>query len=313
MPEPGPGDVSVRIHTSGVNPSDVKKRLGKMPAPSDFPKVVPHSDGAGVIEAIGPGVSKDRIGQRVWLWNAQWQRPFGTAAEFCVVPSEQAVDLPDHIGFAEAACLGIPAQTAWVAVMDGRPASGRTMLIHGGAGSVGALAIQIAHRTGARVISTVSTPMKARIARAAGADQTINYKTDDVAEAVLDMTHGNGVDHIIDVDFGANCAVNASCIAVNGSIAAFSAPSAPVFSMDYYAFAMRAVRLRFVQVYLLDPTERAEAIAGITALLQDRGLTPKIAQTFSLEQIVLAHEIQETGDVIGNIILDLNGGTDGNA
>ena len=308
--EPGPGEVLVRIHASGINPSDTKKRMGRMPAPATYPRVVPHSDGAGVIEAVGPGVSVDRVGQRVWLWNAQWHRAFGTAAEYCALPAEQAVALPDHTGFAEAACLGIPAQTAWTAVMDGRPGPGRCVLVHGGAGSVGALAIQIAHHVGARVISTVSTPEKAQIARDAGADETIDYREGNAAEAVLDLTDGKGVDHIVDVDFGANHAVNAACIAVNGSIAAFSAPSAPMFEMGYYAFAMRAARVRFVQVYLLDPTERAAAIESITGLLQQRVLTSMIAQTFPLERIADAHVAQESGAFVGNIVLDLNGERD---
>ena len=305
-PEPARGEVLVRIHASGINPSDTKKRMGKMPAPAAYPRIVPHSDGAGVIEAVGPGVSEDRVGERVWLWNAQWHRPFGTAAEFCTLPGDQAIPLPEHTGFGEAACLGIPAQTAWAAVMEGRPAAGRSVLVHGGAGSVGALAIQIAHHAGARVISTVSTPEKARIARDAGADDVINYREDNVAEAVRALTDGKGVDHIVDVDFGANHAVNAACIAKNGSIAAYSAPGAPVFQMDYYAFAMRAARLRFVQVYLLDPAERAAAIAGITELLKQRVLTPIIARTYPLERVADAHKAQESGAHVGNIVLDLN-------
>ena len=312
-PAPAQQEVLVRIHTSGINPSDVKKRMGKMPAPADFPKIIPHSDGAGIIEAVGAGVSQRRVGQRVWLWNAQWHRAFGTAAEYCALPSEQAVELPDHISPETGACLGIPAQTGWVAVMDGCPAPGRTMLIHGGAGSVGALAIQIAHTAGARVIATVSTVEKAQLARDAGADETINYRGGNVAEQVLSMTQGAGVDHIVDVDFGANHALNAACIAVNGSIAAYSAPSAPVFPLDYYAFAMRSARLRFVQVYMLNEPERLAAIEGLTSLLQRRMLKPKVAQVFALEQIAAAHKAQEAGTVVGNIILDLNGETNGNA
>ena len=187
------------------------------------------------------------------------------------------------------------------------------MLIHGGAGSVGALAIQIAHTVGARVIATVSTVEKAQLARDAGADETINYRAGNVAEQVLSMTDGAGVDHIVDVDFGANHALNAACVAVNGSIAAYSAPSAPVFPLDYYAFAMRSARLRFVQVYMLNEPERLAAIEGLTSLLQRRMLKPKVAQVFALEQIAAAHKAQEAGTVVGNIILDLNGETNGNA
>ena len=303
-PRPGDGEVLVRVHASGVNPSDVKKRAGAMPAPAQFPRIVPHSDGAGVIEAVGPGVSETRIGQRVWLWNAQWKRPGGTAAELTAVPGDQAVQLADQASFAAGACLGIPAQTAWVAAMDGKPGLGRTVLVHGGAGAVGALAVSIAAEAGARVVATASTNEKAAIAKDAGAQQVIRYRDTDTAAAVLEFTGGNGADHIVDVDFGANRQVTAAAIATNGSIAAYSAPTAPVFQMDYYAFAAKAARLRFVQVYLLPPGERLQAIAGIDRLLGAGGLPIRIARRFALDQIVAAHELQESGGVIGNIVID---------
>ena len=304
-PAPGPGEVLVRVHASGVNPSDVKKRAGAMPAPKQFPRIVPHSDGAGVIAAVGAGVPDARVGQRVWMWNAQWNRAMGTAAEYCALPSDQAVELPGATSFAEAACLGIPAETAWTALMEGRPGPGDTVLIHGGAGAVGEMAVAIAADAGARVIATVSTPEKAAVARAAGASDIVNYREADVAEAVLKLS-GRGVDHIVDVDFGMNHDLNARVIATGGSIASYSAPSAPVFQMNYYAFAARAARLRFVQVYLLPEAERRQAIAGITDLLQ-RGVLPvRIARTFVLDEIVAAHRAQEQG-VLGNIVIDLSG------
>ena len=304
-PRPGPGEVLVRIHASGVNPSDVKKRMGAMPAPAAYPLIVPHSDGAGVIEAVGAGVPDTRVGQRVWLWNAQWHRAMGSAAEFCALPSEQAVELPERAGFDQGACLGIPAQTAWTAVMEGNPGPGRTVLVHGGAGAVGEMAVAIAADAGARVIATVSTPEKAAIARAAGATEVIEYRATDVAEAVLDLT-GNGVDHVVDVDFGMNHELNARAIAPRGSIASYSAPSAPVFEMNYYAFAAKAARLRFVQVYLLSDTERRQAVAGVTDLVRRGALPIRIAQTFPLEAIVAAHQAQEQG-ALGNIVIDLTG------
>lgn len=304
-PEAEPGEVRVRMQASGVNPSDVKKRMGQMPAPADFPRIIPHSDGAGIVDAVGPGVPEARIGQRVWLWNAQWKRPFGTAAELCAVPSDQAVPLPDAVGLAEGACLGIPAQTAWTAVMEGAPCPGRTVLVHGGAGAVGEMAVAIAAHAGATVIATVSSEEKAGIARAAGAQATVNRHSEDVTDAVMDATGGQGADHIVDVDFGANWQINAGTIAVNGSIAAYSAPSAPRFEFDYYAFAARAARLRFVQVYLLDPAERKAAIAGVTGLLEQGALPIRIGATYPLEQIVLAHDRQQRGDVIGNIVVEI--------
>jgi NADPH2:quinone reductase len=305
VPRPGDGEVLVRIHASGVNPSDVKKRAGAMPAPAQYPRIVPHSDGAGVIEAVGPGVSKARIGQRVWLWNAQWKRPGGTAAELTAVPGGQAVLLPDQVSFAQGACLGIPAETAWIAVMEGKPGPGRTVLVHGGAGAVGSLAVAIAAEAGARVVATASTGEKAAIAKGAGAHEVIRYRDTDTAAAVLEFTGGKGVDHIVDVDFGANRQANAVAIATNGSIAAYSAPSAPVFQMDYYAFASKAAHLRFVQVYLLPPDERLQAIADIDRLLGAGRLPIRIARCFALDQIATAHELQESGSAIGNIVIDL--------
>lgn len=303
--EPGDGEVRVRVHASGVNPSDVKKRQGRMPAPADYPLIIPHSDGAGVIEAAGPGVPPQRLGERVWLWNAQWHRPFGTAAEFCVVPSNQAVRLPDGLGFAEGACLGIPAETAWVAVMAGAPGPGKVVLVHGGAGAVGEIAVAIAAHAGAEVVATVSTDEKAAIARAAGARTVVDRHTGDIVGAVMAASDGAGAEHIVDVDFGANWRIDAAALAVNGTIAAFSAPSAPVFEIDYYAFAARAAHLRFVQVYLLPPAERAAAIAGLTRLLEDAALPVRVGARFALDRIVAAHEAQESGAVVGNIVVEI--------
>lgn len=300
------GEVLVRVHASGVNPSDVKKREGRMPAPADFPKIIPHSDGAGVIDAVGPGVGR-RVGERVWLWNAQWKRAFGTAAEYVALPAAQAVPLPDSLSFAEGACLGIPAQTAWVAVMDGQPANGRTVLVHGGAGSVGEMAVAIAAASGARVIATVSTDEKAAIAKAAGAE-VVRYRETDAVQVIMALT--GGIDHIVDVDFGANWRVNAAVLKANGSIAAYSAPSAPVFEMDYYAFAAIAARLRFIQVYLLPRHERKRASAGLDTLLREGRLPVRIARRFSLDAVVAAHEYQESGAAIGNIVIDVSGECD---
>jgi len=309
VPEPAPGEVLVRLHTSGVNPSDVKKRAGRMPAPADFPRIIPHSDGAGIVKAVGEGAATARVGERIWLWNAQWKRAHGTAAEYVAVPSMQAVRLPDSTTLEEGACLGIPAQTAWVAAMDGSPAKGRTVLVHGGAGAVGEMAVAIAAQAGARVIATVSTNEKAAIAE--GADvETIRYRDTDVAAAAMRLTNERGVDHIVDVDFGANWRVNAAILTENGSIAAYSAPSAPTFEMDYYAFAAKAARLRFVQVYLLPPDERCRVIAGITALLEAGHLPIRVGARFPLESIAAAHEAQESGDIIGNIVIDIAGDTD---
>lgn len=300
-PEPGPGEVLVRVAVSGVNPSDVKKRAGAMPAPAAYPRIVPHSDGAGEIVAAGAGVDPGRVGERVWLWNAQWGRAWGTAAELVALPADQAVPLPDGVGFDTGACLGIPARTGWVAANWGE---GRPVLVQGGAGAVGAVAVAAAAARGAEVIATASGAEKAAFARAAGARHVIRRDREDVAAAVADLTAGQGVGHIVEVDFGANWRADAAMLATNGTIAAFSAPSAPRFELDYYAFAAKAARLRFVQVYLLEEEERRAAEAGIAAMLGAGTLPVRIAARFPLERIAEAHEMQERG-CFGQVVVDL--------
>ena len=183
-PKPAQGEVLVRLKSSGANPSDVKSRAGSRPMP--YPIIIPHSDGAGTIEAVGAGIDSTRIGQNVWLWNAQWQRPFGTASEYIALPSGQAVSLPDNTSFNEAACLGIPAMTAYRCVFADGPVEGQKILVSGGAGSVARYAIQMAKAGGAEVITTISSNEKATYARAAGADHTVNYQDINVAEQILD-------------------------------------------------------------------------------------------------------------------------------
>src|SRR5262245_29190060 len=202
-PKPGRGEVRVRLAASGVNPSDVKSRAG-VTRKIAFPRVIPHSDGAGEIETVGEGVPARRIGERVWTWNAQWKRPFGTCAEYVVLPAAMAVPLPAHIGFDAGACLGIPAMTAYHAVAVAGAAKGSTVLVTGGAGGVGHYAIQFAKALGAVVLTTVSSEAKARLARAAGADQVIDYRRENVGERVMALTGKAGVDAVVEMDLAAN-------------------------------------------------------------------------------------------------------------
>ncbi|MDP7386367.1 MAG: NADPH:quinone reductase, partial [Nitrospinota bacterium] len=208
-PEPGAGEVRVRLAVSGVNPSDAKNRLGAR-GPMKFPRVVPHSDGAGEIDRVGPGVDPARAGERVWVFNGQWDRPFGTAAEFIALPAGQAVRLPEGVTDAEGACVGIPGMTAHRCVFADGPVQGKTVLVTGGAGAVGHCAVQLAKWGGASVIATVSSDEKAERARGAGgavgggADHVVNYRTENVAERVRELTGGEGVDRIVEVDFGGN-------------------------------------------------------------------------------------------------------------
>ena len=302
-PEPGPGEVLVRVATSGINPSDTKQRAGWRKEGLPFPRIVPHSDGAGVVAAVGDGVAAGRVGQRVWLYNAQRGRPWGTAAEYVAVPDAQAPPLPDGIDFAIAACLGVPACTAHFAVFADGPVSGRTILVAGGAGAVGQCAVQFAKWGGATVVATVSGAAKAEQARAAGADHIVNYRAEPVAERVLDLTDGAGVDRIVEVDFGANLAVDIAAIRANGVIASYSSTRVPEPVLPYYPLAYKGVTVRFVQAYLLPAEARARAIRDIAATLRSGALRPAVASVLPLERIADAHALAEGGSVIGNVVL----------
>ncbi len=227
-PQPAPGEVRVRLRTSGVNPSDVKNRAG-LTRKIAFPRVIPHSDGAGEIDCVGEGVSPSRVGERVWVWNGQWRRPFGTAAEAIAIPAEQAVPLPANVGVEAAACLGIPAYTGYQAVVLAGAKQGASVLVAGGAGAVGHYAIQFAKKQDAVVITTVSSPAKAEIARQAGADHVIDYRRENVGERVKAITGNRGVDAVIEVDLAANVRLLPDVLAPGGIVAVYgsSAPQLP--------------------------------------------------------------------------------------
>jgi len=303
QPHPGPDEVRVRLVTSAVNPSDVKSRSGSTRR-LVFPLQVPHSDGAGVVDEVGPGVDPGRLGERVWTWNAAFERPSGTAAQWTVVPAVQAVPLPAQADFSAGACLGIPVITAHRAVFaDGSP-SGRTLLISGGAGAVGNFAIQLAKWAGARVITTVSSPQKAELARAAGADVVIDYRREDVAERVLALTGGAGVDRIVEVEFAHNLALNLRVAKPGAVIAAYATvvrePQIPFFDL-----LKRNLVLRFVHMYGLPPAAKDEAVADIAAWIATGRARFNVAARFPLEHIVQAHEAVESGAKLGQVLLDI--------
>lgn len=303
VPEPGPGEVRVRVVASGLNPTDVKSRAGSRPM--GFPRVVPHQDGAGVIDAVGPGVPAARVGERVWMFIVQFQRPWGTAAEFTVVPAKLAVTLPRATGFAEGACLGIPAVTAHRCLFADGPVAGQTVLVTGGAGAVGHYAVQLAKWGGARVIATVSSPEKAARAAAAGADHTVNYRTGDPAAEILALTGGAGVDRIVDVDFGGNLATSLKVVKVNGTIAAYASMGDAEPKLPFYALMTRNVTVRPVLIYTMPERAKDEAAADVVRLVEAGRLQHQIGARFPLARIVEAHEAQESGQVIGNIVVDV--------
>lgn len=304
LPDPRPdrGEVRVRVHASGVNPSDVKSRAG-LRAPIPFPRVIPHSDGAGVIDAVGDGVDAARIGERVWIWNAAWKRAFGTCAEFVIVPSRQAVPLDHACSFVEGACLGIPASTACHAVFCDGPVAQQTVLVTGGAGAVGHYAIQLARWGGARVIATVSGTQKAMAAKAAGADVVLNYTKDDVAAAVLAETDGKGVDRIIEVEFGGNLSVASAALKEGGVIVAYGSMAEPTPPLPFYPLMLKGATIRIVLVYLLQGAAREQVVDTLSLAIKEGALTHLIAAEFDLGETVRAHEAVEGGQMIGNVVV----------
>lgn len=305
-PVPAAGELRVRLQWSGVNPSDVKARAGLRAGGMPFPRIIPHSDGMGIVDAVGPGVSASRIGERVWLWNGAWGRACGTAAQSIALPQAQAVALADQISGEAGACLGIPATTALHALLTHGGVEGKSVLVAGGAGAVGHYAVQFAKLLGARqVIATVSSAAKADLARAAGADQVIDYRTEDVAAQVAAATAGRGVDRIVEVDIAANALMDIELVRPGGEWIVYGSGT-PQFALPFFALAARNITLRVILVYTLNDAERRAVIDTLTRLLATGRVTHAIAQRLPLAQIADAHAQIEQGQVIGNIVLALD-------
>jgi NADPH2:quinone reductase len=300
-PKPGPREVRVRLKTSGVNPSDVKTRAGTVRKIA-FPRVIPQSDGAGDIDAVGEGVPASRVGERVWIWNGQWKRPFGTAAEYIVLPAIQAVKLPAAISYEAGACLGIPALTAWHAVDIAGTKAGMTLLIAGGAGAVAHYAIQFAKARGAVVLTTVSSDAKAKIAKDAGADVAINYKTENVGERVMALTKG-GADAVIELDLTANAALLPAVLRPRGTLVVYG--TGPQVQFPGSFCLANNITVKFLLVYELTDDERARAVADITRMLEANTLLHNVAETYPLADIVKAHQAVESGKVAGNVVMQV--------
>ena len=302
-PAPGPGEVAVWIKASGVNPSDVKMRAGAR-GPMTAARQIPHSDGAGVIKAVGEGVDPSRIGERVWTFNAAFQRAGGSCAEVCVLPAELTAPLPDPVSFEAGAALGVPALTAHRAVTAGGPVEGKVVLVTGGAGAVGNQAIQLAKHFGAaQVLATVSNPDKAQGAWDAGADEVIDYTRQDVAEAVETATHGHGVDHIAEVEFGANLNQSLSVLRAHGSIAAYGSEGERTPELPFYDLMFRNISVHSLFVYALTLEQRALAVNDVVRALEAGALTPRIDNVFDLEETAEAHRRVEDGVKIGSVVV----------
>jgi NADPH2:quinone reductase len=267
------------------------------------PRVIPHSDGAGTIAAVGEGVEKARIGERVWIWNGQWKRPFGTAAEYIALPAAQAVRLPEGTSFEAGACLGIPALTAWRAVQTDGGVAGQSVLVAGGAGAVGHYAIQMAKLLGAaQVIATVSSAEKAAHARAAGADLVLNYREEDVAARVAEATGGRGVDRVVEVNLAANAALLPQVVARDGLCVCYGSGKAEM-SLPFGPMILSGAAIRFFIVYELSGEARAQGLAQLGAWMQAGRLQHAIGAVLPLERIAEAHELVERGAVMGNVVL----------
>jgi NADPH:quinone reductase len=306
MPTPmaGPGEVRVRLEASGVNPADVGRRAGSYRA-LEFSRVVPNSDGAGIVDQLGDGVTRLSVGQRVWLFNGQRNgRAFGTAAEYIALAEHLVTPLPDNVSFAAGATLGIPCMTAWSCLFGDGPIAGQTVLVTGGAGAVGHYAVQLAKWGGARVIATVSSAFKAEQARLAGADLVIDYKTEDVIAKTMAFTERRGVNRVVDVDFGGNIATTLKMMAMNSTIAVYATNGnrSPVVPMR--ELMERCVALRALVLFALPPPLLAAAQADISKWLAAGTRIHNVAAQFALSETAQAHLAVEKGGKLGTVIVD---------
>ncbi|MCK5326885.1 MAG: NADPH:quinone reductase [Woeseiaceae bacterium] len=304
-PQAGPGEVLVRMHTSGINPSDVKKRAGSFPNLLDGGFVIPNSDGAGIIEAIGDGVDKSRIGERVWVFQAQYGRRFGTAAEQLAISSNCAPRLPKNAGFDVGASLGIPVMTAHRAVFADGDVDGQTILVTGGAGRVGFYAVQWASRAGATVIATASNPEDAETCASAGAHHVVNHRDDDFAAAILEANNGRLIDRVVDVEFGANLPVSVEVLRIGGTIATYASTEEPKPTLPFVRMMYKDLTIRMIIVYAMPDSAKDHAIADINNALKEGWLQHRIAHTMPLDEIAAGNEVIERGECRGAVILTI--------
>ena len=306
-PNAKPGEVRIKIAYSGLNPTDIKRRQGFGGQLHAYPTIIPHSDGSGVIDQVGKGVPKSRLKEKVWIWSGQWQRPFGTCAEYITLPARQAVPLPKKMSLLHGACIGIPAITAHRCLFADGPIKGKTVLITGGAGAVGNYAIQLAKWGGASlVIATVSSTSKAKQAKMAGADAIINYKKQNVVKRISTITKGTGVDHIVEVAFGINQPTILEVLNTHGTIACYASDKKPDPMLDFYGFMQRNANLRWVFMYQIPEAAFRHAIRDINKWLDTGNAYHPVDEVFSLSKTVDAHLKLQSGKANGNIIISIN-------
>ncbi|MHC8946658.1 NADPH:quinone reductase [Advenella incenata] len=303
IPEPAPNEVRVRIHVSGINPSDIKARTA-FSAAMAFPQIIPHQDGSGVIEAVGDKVPASRLGERVWVYEAQYGRASGTAAELVVVPSEQAIPLPDNVSYEVGAALGIPALTAHRCLFADGALNGQRVLVHGGAGVVGTAAILLAKWAGAWVATTVMDSKQAIVAKANGADLVIDRSEKNIVETLSKATDRLGINRIVDVNLKANLDINMACLAQGGVISSYATSSATEeLSIPLLQAMVHGCVFRFVYIYNVPAEAKRLAIADITACLHTGQYLPQIAINLRLDQIAEAHALLESGKAMGKVLV----------
>jgi NADPH:quinone reductase len=304
-PTAGPGEILVRLRASGINPSDYKRRANAK-APIEFPIVIPHSDGAGVVAALGAGVSGMGVGDRVWVYHAQWRRPFGTAAEFVSLPVGQVKPLPNNASFLEGACFGIPAMTGYHAVHVAGPVAGKTVYVPGATGRVGAYAVQFAKWRGAKVIASTGGDKESRFAVAdLGADIVLDRKSPTLEADILQASDGRGVDRIVEVDFSGNIGLDEKILAEHGAIVSFGAASVSSAPISLMTRRARNMFLHFVFVYLLDEETAAAVCAGINEMAETGRLRHRIGGVFALSDLARAHRVAETTSGTGHMVVEI--------
>ena len=300
------GEVLVRLSTSGINPSDVKKRAGSFPGLLDDGFVIPNSDGAGIVEAVGDGVDANRIGERVWVYQAQYARRFGTAAEYVAIDSRRAPKLPDPVSFAVGACLGIPVMTAHRAVFADGPVAGQTLLVTGGAGRVGHYAIQWASQAGATVIATASNAADTAACEKAGAKQVVNHRSDHLVADIMSASGGSLIDRVVDVEFGANLSMSVEVLKIGGVIATYSSTQVPEPKLPFFTMMYKDLTLRTIIVYAMPEEAKSQAIQDIDQALTAGTLEHRIAETLPLDEVARGNEVIEQGSIRGAVVLTID-------
>ena len=305
--QPAPGEVLVKVAYSAVNPTDVKRRGSGRELPN-FSPIIPGNDGAGVVEAVGEGVDPTCVGDNVWIFGAQAGRPGGTTAEYCTLPHWMAPPLPEGVSLEHGACLGVPAVTAYHGIFSDGLVDGMTVLVSGGAGRVGSYAVQMAKLGGATVIATAGTDDNTAYATSLGADHVINYKTEDVAARVMEITDGRGVDRACEVAFGANINLFPEICANNAVVTTYSSDANDTPTMPFLQLMFKNITIRPFSIYALPETAKWDAFLAINDMLTSGSLRHRIAKKcpFNLDGVIAAHEAIETDTVAGVCLIEVS-------